>query len=160
MEQDGGKVMRVREIAGSRRVALSALPAILESAGADQAAIKGLASDQELMALVKELGLRTEPHGFDGTVKIIDRPGFFAAFKARMSQKLSPQEARSLTIEAGPPTVLRVGSDTLTVDADEDLAALVFGSIERSAPRASGGLGAVLSKVFPIPLPGYGLDYV
>ena len=49
----------------------------------------------------------------------------------------------------------------MRVSSDEDLAALVFGSAERPSPDpGQGRLGGLLRGVFPLPLPGYGLNYI
>jgi hypothetical protein len=46
------------------------------------------------------------------------------------------------------------------VESLEDLAALVFGSVERASPRPSAGpLADLLGRIFPVPLPCYGLNY-
>ena len=160
IDLDGRKVSRVRELVGSRAAALATLPQILGAIGAQSAAIKNPSGDEAMSSLIREYGLRVGPQGFDGTVKVVDRRGFFEEIRPRLVLRLLAEEARALTITAGPPTTFRLGSEELVVESDQDFAALAFGSIERASPRAGGALGAALGKVFPLPLPGYGLDYV
>jgi len=160
IDQGERKVSRVRELVGSRPAALAALPQILGAIGADAAAIKDPASDEVMSSLIRQYGLRVEPQGFDGTVKVVDRSGFFRELEPRLAQRLSAQERQAITVTAGPPTVFHLGSQELVVETDQDFAALAFGSVERAAPQAGGALGAALGRVFPLPLPGYGLDYV
>ena len=77
----------------------------------------------------------------DGTLKIIDAAGFFKALEPRFQARLSLEDRAYLA------------SHDVTAALAADLAALVFGSIEREPP-------AVLRSVFPLPLPAYGLNYI
>jgi GNAT superfamily N-acetyltransferase len=154
----------VREFAGSRRAVLGAAPAILSATGAESLEIEALASDAELVSLAAAFGLPSRTTGMDGTLKITDPRTFF--------KSISCLVPRGLSIECGNgpsvgqcPVVFRAGSESMTVSADGDLAALVFGSVEREAPEAGpaaaqGPLSSLLRAVFPLPLPAYGLNYI
>jgi hypothetical protein len=142
-----------REHAGSRRAILAAVPAILEASGIECLELEVTASDPEMTCLASSFGLASRITGRNGTLKITDRKSFFAA--------LSPRVPASLSIECGNAAVFAAGSESMNVSSDEDLAALVFGSVERQPPDPGPGrLGELLRAVFPLPLPGYGLNYI
>ncbi len=83
----------------------------------------------------------------DGTLKITDPRMFFKSISCLVPSGLS--------IECGDAIVFRIGGESVRVSTDGDLAALVFGSVERRSPDA-----ALLRDVFPLPLPSYGLNYI
>ena len=87
-------------------------------------------ASDELVSLAAARGMAIRTVGRHGTLKVIDRPAFLKAIAPRLE---------------GWPRPLPEGA--------EDLAALVFGSAERPAPGEPGG-------PFPLPLPGYGLNYI
>lgn len=87
-------------------------------------------ASDELVRLAAARGLAARAIGRHGTLKIIDRDAFLRAIAPRLQRWPHPLP-----------------------DGPEDLAALVFGSAERPASGESGG-------PFPIPLPGYGLNYI
>jgi GNAT superfamily N-acetyltransferase len=143
----------IRELAGSRHAVLSAVPAILDASGEEWLDLEVPASDPGMISLAASFDLAGRITGMDGTLKIIDRPSFFAA--------LSPRLPASLSIECGEAIELRAGGESMRVSSDEDLAALVFGSVGRPFPDpGQGRLGGLLRGVFPLPLPGYGLNYI
>ena len=83
---------------------------------------------------------------------------------------LSAEEREAFTIEtsdggalSGPAAAVRFRfhSEEMAIGPDEDLAALVFGCLERPVPDAGPGpLGGILRRLFPLPLPGYGHNYI
>jgi predicted N-acetyltransferase YhbS len=156
----GAGVARVEEIGGSRQAVLAAAPAMLEKLGAQALRIGLPDGDREWEFLARARALQAKPNGFSGTVKIIDRHGFFKAIEGYVSERLTPAESRDLRIECGPTVTFRLGSERLAITEDGDLAALVFGSIERAVPSAGGRLGGILGRLFPMPLPNYGLSYI
>jgi len=87
-------------------------------------------ASDELVPLAGERNLRSRPSGRHGTLAIIDRDVFLGAIAPCTKGWAHP-----------------------VPDALEDLAALVFGSAERPAPPGPG-------SPFPLPFPGYGLNYV
>jgi len=87
-------------------------------------------ASDELVSLAAARGMTTRTVGRNGTLKIIDRGAFLRAIAPR--------------VERWPHAL---------PDIAEDLAALVFGSAEHPAPGERG-------DPFPLPLPGYGLNYI
>jgi predicted N-acetyltransferase YhbS len=156
----GEGAVRVLEIGGSRQAVLSAVPALLEAMGGRTLQMELPDGDCEWEFLARVHALHAMPKGFNGTVKIIDRLGFFRAIEGYIAERVTPAENRDLRIECGPTVTFSCGSERLAVTEDGDLAALVFGSIERTAPSAGGRLGGILRRLFPIPLPEYGMNYI
>jgi predicted N-acetyltransferase YhbS len=155
------RVLKALEIAGSRRALLSALPTILAASRASSVEVETTASDIEMEALVNAGDLPSAPRGFHGTVKIVDRPGFFSAIEEHLSLRLARSEREALAIECGATVVFRYKGAELAIADDADLAALVFGSVTHTPPAAKDGvLREILARVFPLPLPGYGLNYI
>lgn len=157
----GEGVVRAREIAGSRPALLTAAPAILEAQGAQVLEIETPAADIELESLARAYKLTCKDTGFHGTVKIIDRKGFFRSVEGYAVKRLTSEERDALQIECGPAVTFRCGSEQLSIHQDEDLSAMIFGSVERAVPAVGRGrLGNLLERLFLLPLPGYGLNYV
>ncbi len=130
-DRTGPGVVLSRELAGSRPAVLDAAADVLRAEGAQRLDIEVPASD-ELVDMAAARGMGSRLVGRHGTLKVIDRPKFLEAIAAR---------AR------------RWGREM--PEAPEDLAALAFGSADRpdSTAREPG-------SPFPIPLPGYGLNYI
>jgi hypothetical protein len=154
-------VLEVLEMAGSRHVLLASLPAIRASSRAGTVEIETSAWDLEMEILAHAWGLPMVDRGFHGTLKIVERKLFFSAIERYIASRLSREERGGLVIDCGPAMRFRYEGGELLVEKDEDLAALVFGSVERAAPEAgTKGLGEILARLFPMPLPGYGLNYI
>jgi GNAT superfamily N-acetyltransferase len=139
-EKTGPGALVAREIAGSRHAVLAAAPAITKACQAESLDIEVPASD-EMAVLADSFGCESRTAGMHGTLKIIEPARFFQALRPRFQARLSLEDRRALS-----------SNDAISMAA-EDLAAFVFGSIEREPPR-------VLHSVFPLPLPAYGLNYV
>jgi hypothetical protein len=160
-QRTGERVLKALEIAGSRHALLAGLKAILAATHAPAVEIETTASDVEMETLVNAWSLSPSPRGFHGTVKIVHRPRFFSAIEELIALRLTPAEHAALVIECGPTVVFRYKDAELAIAHDADLAALVFGSVERARPAAKdGGLAEILARVFPLPLPGYGLNFI
>ncbi len=157
----GPGVLRAGEIAGSRRALLACAPLILDASGAKVLELETTASDAEMASLAHAFGLPVQRIGMRGTLKIIDRPAFFAALEPYIRQRLSTADRGSLRIDCGPTVGFSCGQESLRVGSHEDLAALVFGSLERQPPGPEPGpLSRILDRILPVPLPGYGLSYI
>lgn len=125
-DRTGAGVVLSREVAGSREAVMEAAAAVLQAEGAQRLDIEVPASDQ-LAALAARQGFPCRVVGRHGTLKVIDRSKFLDAIQDRVRQPLP--------------------------EAPEDLAEMVFGSVDRPCPVEPGAL-------LPIPLPGYGLNYI
>lgn len=150
----GGRVVSVREMAGSRRAALEALPAVMEAMGADQAEADCLGCDREMARLAAARGLETVPRGFPGTVKVIDPPMLLPVLRTCAG----PGVAVSATVDS---LAFRLGAESFVVSGAEDITAFAFGSIERPLDvPGHGPLRTALQAGFPVLLPDYGLNYI
>jgi GNAT superfamily N-acetyltransferase len=158
----GPRVARAVEITGSRRAMIAAAPVILDASAADALEIDACAADAELESLAREYNLPVTREGMRGTLKIIDPRGFFESLRPWRAERLAADENAGLRIECGDAVTFTLGSGRLTLSPEGDLAALVFGSCERKPPHPEGaeGLQAVLDRLFPLPLPEYGLNYI
>jgi GNAT superfamily N-acetyltransferase len=87
-------------------------------------------ASDELVRLAAERGLAGRVVGRHGTLKVVHRAAFLEAIASRVLRCARPLP-----------------------EEPEDLAAVVFGSADRPAPAEPGG-------PFPLPLPGYGLNYI
>jgi len=155
---EGVRFVRIHELAGSRLAALSCLPQLFRSYGVDRMCLETTAADAEMQRLCREYGLEAVRHGFQGTVKIIDREGFFRALEGVNRRA---QDGPELRVEPGPVTVFRLAGEELRLSTDPELAVLAFGSVECRAPEpAPGALQKALARLFPLPLMHYGLDYI
>jgi predicted N-acetyltransferase YhbS len=135
---------KVREFAGGRPSILAALPLILAETGEESLEMEVRASDVEMVRCAAACRLRGRGTGMDGTLKITNPRAFF--------RSVSPLLPRGLSVEF---------AESLHARTDADLAALVFGSVEHAAPdHGAGRLGSLLENAFPLPLPGYGLNYI
>jgi len=164
-DETGPRVARAVEIAGSRIAMIAAAPAILDASAADTLEIDACAADAELQSLAREYDLPATEMGMHGTLKIIDPRGFFESLRPWRAERLGAEENAGLRIECRDAVTFTLGSGRLTLSPEGDLAALVFGSHERKPPHVegaegSGGLQAVLDRLFPLPLPEYGLNYI
>ena len=130
-DRTGAGVVLSREVAGSRDVVLTAAAAILQAEGAARLDIEVPASD-ELAVLAASRGMTRRVAGRHGTLKVIDRARFMQGIATRTRRWARPLP-----------------------DAPEDLAALVFGSVDRPV-----GAAAEPGGPFPLSLPGYGLNYI
>jgi len=124
--QTGPGALLAREIAGSRPAILAAASEILGASDAECLEIETPASVAEMSFLAESVGCVRRGVGMHGTLKIIDPPAFFKAIKPRLL-------AAGFSIRDIPSTT------------PEELAALVFGSVERESL---------------LPLPACGLNYI
>lgn len=154
-------VLKILEIAGSRHALLASLPALLAASHAESAEIETAASDLEMEILANAWDLPSVDRGFHGTVKIVDRPRFFSAIEGHIALRLNRAERAALVIDCGSTVVFRYQGEEISITDDSDLAALVFGSIAHASPTPGGRrLMKILARLFPMPLPGYGLNYI
>jgi predicted N-acetyltransferase YhbS len=132
-DRTGSGIVLSRELAGSREAVLDAAASVLKEEGAERLDVEVPASDG-LVALAAARGMALRAVGRHGTLKVIDRGAFVRAIAPRLERWRHPLP-----------------------DSLEDLAALVFGSAERQTAGTDAGQ---LNAPFPIPLPGYGLNYI
>ena len=154
-------VLGIRELAGSRRAALAAIPRVLAAHGAEQALVDALAADTEMESLAAVFGLPVDPRGFQGTIRIIDGEGFTRAIEGLVRARAQAKPGPGLRISWDGDVVFRLGAEVFRAGGESELSVLAFGSLERQPPLPSPGpLREALTAVFPLPLVDYGLGYV
>jgi len=161
VEEEGVKVLKAREIAGSRLAVLSALPELFDRYGVDRIDIDTVAADEEMKLLGRMIGVRPSLRGFMGTLKIINLRGFFEAIEPYFSERLTEEELWNLEVDFEPELTFRYKGEEFKLSCIEDVTAFIFGSIERERPTPqTPNLSRTLSKLFPMPLVDYGLNFI
>jgi hypothetical protein len=150
----------VKEIAGSRAAVLGAIPTIMRADSANRVEIDTTGNDVELCALAQMHFLPVSALGFRGTLKVVDRAGLFRALEGHIAERLTPAELGSFKVTCDGPVAFEHAGERFVIDKDGELAALLFGSLEEAVPRIEGRLGEILARLFPLPLPCYGLNYI
>ncbi len=156
----------VKETAGSRAAVAHALAALLERYGADEAHLDCLAWDAEMRALARLHGWAAEPHGFHGTLGIIQPVRFWSGCIPLFAELLGEERVGRLRAETrGDGLALLYGDEELTLERMSEVTRLVFLAHDRrdelklNLPAGS-ELGQLLEGLFPLPLPAYGLNFI
>jgi len=152
-------VRALAEYAGSRVALLEGLAALLPAAGLSEVQASFPQFDEELTYLCRQHGLGLTPDTIPGhTIRLLNLPGLMKALRPYVLSRLSGAEARGLRFGQNEEGC-RFGFGTETSEASPaHAAAIVLGG--HRAPRVAGELGAILSRLFPIPVPLPGLNYV
>jgi predicted N-acetyltransferase YhbS len=158
----GERVVRVQEMAGSRRAVLAAMAAVLERHAAARLVLTAPESDVELAVLARQHGWNRATVSFPGTLGVIDPPVVLNAVQPLWIER--DDLARELSINATAESVrFELGPQSYEVAAPGPIAALLFGGDTeeaRALPPCEGALGALLARLFPLPLLWYGYNYV
>jgi len=160
-----GDILAVREVAGSRRAALEGLGWLLDRYGRERGVLDFLDCDVEMKAIAASVGLSLEPHGFHGTVGIIDPVRFWRECRPLFVELLGPEEADRLELTGSGPYELKYGTESLTLPDMSAVTRLVFlprhrrGELE-PAPPPDSALARLLAELLPLPLVDYGLNFI
>ncbi|MHC4480992.1 MAG: GNAT family N-acetyltransferase [Planctomycetota bacterium] len=153
----------VREVAGPRWALAHGMRLLLQERGAARLDLHHLGSDVEMAALAVGLGWRGEERGFPGTVGIVDPLRFWEACAPLFAERLGPERAERLQLDAADTLRLCYGDNELVLDGMGAFTRLVFLPRHRrrdlKLDRRS-ALTAVLDELFPLPLVDYGLNYI
>ena len=161
VEEEGVKILRAREIAGSRAAILAALPSLFDRYGVERIDLDAVGTDWEMRTLGKVIGAHPSTRGFLGTLKIINLKGFFVSIEPYISERLTEEELWNLEVEFEPELTFRYRDEEFKLSSDQDVTAFIFGSIERERPTPqTPNLSKILGKLFPMPLVDYGLNYI
>jgi predicted N-acetyltransferase YhbS len=161
VDESGRKVLKIREIAGSRFALLAAVPKLFDRYGTDRIDVDILGMDGEMRSMASTFKLPVEPHGFHGTVKVIDTRGLFAAIDGFIHDRLEAEEKDKLSVGHDGGVLFRFEKESFRLSTGPDISAFLFGSVERKPliPE-SPALNKILGKLFPLPLVDYGLNYI
>ncbi len=173
MAHYGEGVGRLIDYVGVREAVWSAVVAGMMAVGLQELQFSVPFHDTASLLLLKGHGLTGEPGGIGGTYKIVDLVGLVDALGPYLYERLTLDDLADLTIEtAGVVEDAQFISDKVRFAfADEELmvedplvAAQVIFSPAEDWTEAVGpvptGLADVLARVFPVPLPPYGINYI
>jgi len=173
MAHYGEGVGRLIDYVGVREAVWSAVAAGVEAIGLQELQFSIPFHDAASLLLLKSRGLEGKPGGIGGTYKIVDLAGLVDALGPYLYERLTLDELADLTIEtAGVVADAQFISDKVRFAfADEELvvedpllaAQVIFSPaedwIEEVGPVPA-GLANVLARIFPVPLPPYGINYI
>jgi len=157
--------LTVEELAGSRAAVAHALRGVFDEQSVARIMIECPVCDLEMTALARRHRWTCEPHGFWGTVGIVEPRKFWDACEALFRERLGDERFGRLRLDAGPPMSVSLGDERLPLDGMADLTRLVFAMQEdpgrsRLTPPAGSELADALKSLFPLPLMVYGMNYI
>lgn len=150
---------RVAEFAGCRRSIMAALPAVCASLGGGAVEMKAPAWDTVLTGLLAAAGYPTQQQHLNGhTVKVSSLENFLRQVQPLIEERVGLAAAGGLQYGTTDDGLYdcRIGEDRLTIEPSE-FTALAFGQPPGDRERERSG---VLDRIFPMPLPLVGLNYV
>ena len=156
-----------------REAVWSAVVAGMRAVGLQELQFSVPFHDTASLLLLKGRGLEGKPGGIGGTYRIVDLVGLVDALGPYLYERLTLDELADLTIEtAGVVEDAQFISDKVRFAfADEELvvedplvaAQVIFSPAEDWMEEVGGvpsRLAEVLARIFPVPLPSYGINYI
>ncbi len=149
----------VTEYAGSRAAILAALPSLFEVGAVSSALFSVPAWDRDMLHLLAGLGAPLTPVTLpDHTIRLLNLPGLIQQLRGHLAALLPRRDLRRLSFgQQGEKCLLKFGEQEAELDLSQ-AARLVFGAPD--APDVSGDLGQVLSRIFPLPIPPPGVNFI
>lgn len=157
------KMWSLVEYAGSRRAVLRLIREFSKDAGIDMFELNIPYGDWEMLSLLEDLGLKPETSVAPASLAILNPAGFIEKTRVYVEERIGDTELR---VEIKPDRVeLQLSDNRLELRDTRELTLLVFGRPERienpdtpsfdpdKAPEQ-------FKKVFPMPTPTYGLNYI
>jgi len=151
---------RVGEFAGCRRSIMSALPAVCASLGSGAVEMRAPAWDTVMTGLLAAPGYQMhQQHLIGHTVKVSSVENFFRQIRPLIEERVGRSAAGALRCGTTAEGLYDcwIGEDRLTLEPSA-FTALAFGQPtpgDRERERSG-----VLDRIFPVPLPLVGLNYV
>lgn len=156
-----GSAVRSRdmwEYAGARAGLLAGLPAIFREGKVEEIQLNVLGHDREMEYLLRRRGVALKEGTLGGTHRLIDLPGLMQKLRPYLRERLERRDLRSLSFDQeGDRCVFAYGEERLECGIGEATALVLGGP---AAPKVSGDLGRVLSRVLPAPFPMPGFNCV
>jgi hypothetical protein len=150
--------LALSEYAGARAALLEGLPAVLRDAGVEAVRLRVLGHDREFLHLLRQRGFDMKPAHLFGTHRLVDLPGLMRNLRPYLAARLLRRELRQLSFhQEGETCVISHGSVSAELKLSQATALVLGGP---SAPQLPGALGGTLSKIFPLPFPMPGFNYV
>jgi GNAT superfamily N-acetyltransferase len=173
MAHYGEGVGRLIDYTGVREAVWSAVVEGMKTIGLKELQFSVPFHDLTSLQLLKGQGLQGQSGGIGGTYKIVDLVGLVDALTPYLLERLSVEEWTDFTIETAGVVEdaqfisdkirFAFGDEELVVD-DPLVATQVIFSPREDWVEAVGpvpeALAQVLARVFPVPLPPYGINYI
>ena len=162
----GTGVRALAEYGGSRSALLDSLPSILDAAGLTELRVSFPTHDAEMTHLFRSRGVSLQHDTVHAhTYRLLDLPGLLRALRPYFAARLPAAALRAFSMTptgervspAGERVNMQFGSEQADLNLSE-AAAIMFGG--PAAPAIDGDLGELMRRIFPIPLPLPGLNYV
>ena len=157
--EPGDTTRFVAEYAGSRAAILAALPSLFEVGVVSSAQFSVPGWDRDMLHLLAGIGAPLAPVTLpDHTIRLLNLPGLIQQLRGHLAALLPRRDLRRLSFgQQGEKCFLRFADEEAELDLSQ-AARLVFGAPD--APDMSGDLGRVLSRIFPLPIPPPGVNYI
>jgi len=148
----------VREYAGSRVALVEVLPAICAKEGLEELRFSIPRHDMDFALLLRERGVKLGPKSPDGTIRIVNFPRLMRRLRPYIRERLPDADLRKLRFEQerGRHSIT-YGEETQVLSPSETTWLVLGGT---NSPSLSGELERVLQKIFPIPFPMPGFNYI
>jgi hypothetical protein len=161
------------EYGGSRSALIDGMNRVMEAAGLSEIRISFPAHDIEMIHLLRSRSVSLSPDTIHShTFRLLDLPGLLRALRPYFAARLPAAALRAFSMTpsgerlspagervspAGERVNMQFGSEQADLSLSE-AAAIMFGG--PAAPAIGGDLGEVMRRVFPVPLPLPGFNYV
>jgi len=151
-------VKSIREYAGSRVALVEVLPAICAKEGLEELRFSIPRHDMDFALLLRERGVKLGPKSPDGTIRIVNFPRLMRRLRPYIRERLPDADLRKLRFEQerGRHSIT-YGEETQVLSPSETTWLVLGGT---NSPSLSGELERVLQKIFPIPFPMPGFNYI
>ncbi len=154
----------IGEFAGERKAIVGCLGKLVAREGLGELSLHVSGWDGPTRELLCARGLAPSPANSSGTVMIVNFVQFMERMRPYFEELLGLREARGLVFaQDGGRMVFAYGADQVVAQNAGEAAQVIFGTLEGAEERLlreGGRAGEVLRKIFPLPAPWYGINYV
>ncbi len=148
----------VIEYGGSRMLVCGMASDLACRSGRVSAELTIQPGDMDLVAVFRASRYALSPRPFPGTFRLIDIPAFLGSVSALLEERVGRTTWQRLAIDAGEDAVAwRLGGETIEWRGVPEVTERVF--VDPVQGAHDGPLCAALTRMFPLPLPWYGLNY-
>jgi hypothetical protein len=160
-QQEGGGFIEVLEYAGDRKLLAEMAPAAAKEFGLPLR-LHVPAWDEEFRRSLAGAGEEKEfANAWEGTVKVLSLDRLMEKTRRIWEAKAEKEAAERITFsQSGGSAQIILGSEALSLEGQE-IAELVFGTTEeRGWASDRPNLREALQRIFPLPGPRYGLNFI
>jgi hypothetical protein len=147
------------EYGGSRSALIDSMDRVMEAAGLSEIRMSFPAHDTEMTHLFRSRGVSLRPGTIHAhTYRLLNVSGLMRALRPYFAARLPAAALRAFSVETtGERVSMRFGNERANLSLAQAAATMLGGP---DAPAIEGELGEVVRRVFPVPLPLPGLNYV